>query len=86
MTELLLLLLSLVTETIGYLTAWLLLPVLTLGRLRVESIMGGGFPKRGRGRIVKQPEGHWLVQAQLAPALGLLIWGGIGVAIVLAVS
>ncbi|WP_157522222.1 hypothetical protein [Mitsuaria sp. 7] len=83
MTELLLLLLSLVTDTIGYFTAWLLLPVLTLGRLRVEPLMGGAFPVRGRGRIKKQPDGHWLVEAQLAPALGLLLWGCIGVAVCL---
>lgn len=83
MTELLLFLLSFVFDTLGYLTAWLLLPVLTLGRLRVEPLMGGAFPVRGRGQIRKQPEGHWLVQAQLAPALGLLLWGCIGVAVCL---
>lgn len=83
MTELILLLLSFVTDALGYLTAWLLLPVLTLGRLRVEPVMGGGFPKRGRGSIVKQPQGHWLVQAQLAPALGWLLWGCLGVVVCL---
>ena len=86
MTELLLILLSFVTDTIGYFTAWLLLPVLTLGRLRVEPLMGGAVSRRGQGRIRKQPEGHWLVQAQLAPALGLLLWGCIGVAICLVKS
>ncbi|RZI62666.1 MAG: hypothetical protein EOP37_01550 [Rubrivivax sp.] len=86
MTDLLLILLSFVTDTIGYFTAWLLLPVLTLGRLRVEPLMGGSFPERGGGRIKKQPEGHWIAEAGLASALGLLLWAIIGVVIVLAMS
>lgn len=78
MGELLFYGLMLVTDSVAYFTAWILLPLLTLGRVRVEPLIDGSIP-RGRGSIVRQPQGHWLVQAQLAPAIGLLMWAVVGV-------
>lgn len=79
MSELLFYGLMLVTDSVAYFTAWILLPVLTLGRVRVEPLIDGSLPQRGRGSIVRQPQGHWMVQAQLAPAIGLLLWAVVGV-------
>lgn len=59
----------------GYATAWLLLPVFTFGLLRVEPGRKGRFVKLGRGSIVKQPGGHYLVEAEVASFIGLLLWG-----------
>ncbi|OWQ45659.1 hypothetical protein CDL60_17440 [Roseateles noduli] len=68
----------------GFGTAWLLLPVLTLGRVRVEPSTKGVFVKPGRGRIVKQSGGFFLMEAELASLCGILIWAAVGVVLLLA--
>ncbi|WP_157522225.1 hypothetical protein [Mitsuaria sp. 7] len=69
---------EIVIQLSGFCTAWLLLPVFTLGRVRVEPSTKGFFVKPGRGRIVKQRGGYYLMEAELASLYGLLIWAVIG--------
>lgn len=72
---------EIVIQLAGFGTAWLLLPVLTLGRFRVEPSTNGGFVKPGFGRIVKQPGGFYLVEAELGSLFGMMLWVAIGVVI-----
>ena len=71
---------ELVIQVAGYATAWVVLPLGTFGFLHVESIPFREFVKPGIGRIKKLPTGAYLIEAELASLLGLIIWGiGVGV-------
>ena len=65
---------EIVIQVAGYVTAWIVIPLCTLGWLRVESIPFREFVKPGKGHIKRQPNGAYLIEAELASLFGLVIW------------
>jgi hypothetical protein len=66
--------LEFVFYAIGYGTAWLVVPVITFGRVIVEPGPGGKFVKPKRGRIQSIGRDRYLMDAELAACIGVLFW------------
>lgn len=65
--------LDFILEVIGYSTAMLVLPLITLGKVRVQSITSieTGFNWPGFRRV---PDGSLICQAPMAGWIGLIPW------------
>lgn len=64
---------DIILEVIGYTTARLVLPIITLGKVRVESITSAerGFTWLG---FKRNRDGSLICQAPMAGLIGLLLW------------
>ncbi|OOO17959.1 hypothetical protein EFR00_32715 [Rhizobium sophoriradicis] len=62
-----------ILEVIGYTTARLMLPLITLGKVRVQSVSSTetGFNRLGFKRV---PDGSLICQAPMAGWIGLMPW------------
>ncbi|MGK9055603.1 hypothetical protein [Neorhizobium petrolearium] len=60
-------------EVIGYTTARLVLPFITFGKVRVQSISSteAGFTWLGFKRV---PDGSWICQGPMAGWIGVSLW------------
>ena len=68
---------ELLLQVLGYYTALIVVPAVTLGSVRVEPHRGK-FVKPGRGRLQRRPGGGLLMEAELASLFGLLFWLAVG--------
>lgn len=69
-----------ILQIAGYVTARVLVPVATLGRVQVETFAKSPV-KPGKGRIRRLPDGRLWMEAELASLVGLLFWAGVAVAV-----
>jgi len=63
-----------IAQLICYGTAWLLVPIFTLGRVYVEPTPVREFVKPGLGRLQRSAKGHYVMEAELASLFGLIFW------------
>jgi hypothetical protein len=63
-----------VLQVFCYGTAWLIVPIFTLGRVYVEPTPIREFVKPGFGRLQRSSKGHYVMEAELASLIGLLFW------------
>ncbi|MBY0571105.1 MAG: hypothetical protein K2P61_07455 [Burkholderiaceae bacterium] len=61
-------------QLICYGTAWLIIPIFTLGRVHVEPSPLREFVKPGLGRLQRSGNGHYMMEAELASLIGLIFW------------
>ena len=61
-------------QLLCYGTAWLLVPVFTLGKVFVEPTPIREFVKPGLGRIQRGDYGPYIMDAELASLFGMLFW------------
>jgi hypothetical protein len=59
---------------IGYVTAWLLVPVFTFGHVTVEPTINGKKLKPRGGRIQCIAPGRYVMTAELGSMVGVLFW------------
>lgn len=74
-------LVEVVVHIAGYLTAYVMIPILTLGHVVVEPILKHRALFRSGERISRSPSGKLVIQAETANYCGFLIWVLIGVGI-----
>ena len=55
-------------------TAWLIVPIITLGRVYVEPTPLREFVKPGFGRLQRSGKGHYIMEAELASLVGMIFW------------
>jgi len=63
-----------VLQVLCYGTAWLIVPIFTLGRVYVEPAPIREFVKPGLGRLQRSSKGHYVMEAELASLVGLIFW------------
>lgn len=72
---------ELVLHVAGYLTARVIVPVLTFGVVRVEPVFTRKFVRPGRGAIQRMANGNYCMDAEVGAWVGILIWILVGVGI-----
>lgn len=55
-------------------TAWLIVPIITLGQVYVEPTPMREFVKPGFGRLQRTGKGHYVMEAELASLVGMIFW------------
>jgi len=63
-----------VAQLVCFGTAWLLVPIITLGRVYVEPTPIREFVKPGFGRLQRSSKGHYIMEAELASLVGMIFW------------
>jgi hypothetical protein len=63
-----------VAQLICFGTAWLIVPIITLGRVYVEPTPIREFVKPGFGRLQRSSRGHYIMEAELASLIGMIFW------------
>lgn len=58
----------------GYLTGYIVVPLLTLGRVSVEPDKNGLGNFRKGNRLMRRPDGTWVMEAELGALCGILFW------------
>lgn len=69
-----------ILQVFGYMTACVVVPVLSLGRIAIEH---DGRPRRARPRwhgFHRAEAGGYVIDADMASLLGLLFWVAVGIA------
>ncbi|HAF43881.1 MAG TPA: hypothetical protein DCK83_02795, partial [Gallionellaceae bacterium] len=69
-----------VLQLFCYGTAWLLVPIFSLGRVYVEPTPIREFVKPGFGRLQRSDKGHYVMEAELASLIGMLFWFAVAIA------
>lgn len=72
---------ELVLHVAGYLTARVIVPVLTFGVVRVEHVFTRKFVRPGRGAIQRMANGKYCMDAEVGSWVGILTWILVGVGI-----
>lgn len=65
---------ELVFYTVGYVTAWILVPVFTFGHVSVEPGLNGIPLEPRRGRIQRIAPAKYVMSAELGSIIGGLFW------------
>lgn len=65
---------ELVAQLLCYGTAWLIVPIFTLGRVYVEPSPIREFVKPGLGRLQRSGKGYYVMEAELASLIGMVFW------------
>ena len=68
-----------VLQLFCYGTAWLLVPMLTFGRVFVEPAPIREFVKPGFGRIQRSNAGHYVMDAELGSLIGMAFWFAVAI-------
>lgn len=63
-----------VAQLLCFGTAWLIIPIITLGRVYVEPTPIREFVKPGFGRLQRSSKGHYIMEAELASLVGMIFW------------
>jgi len=61
-------------QLLCYGTAWLIVPIITLGRVYVEPAPIREFVKPGFGRLQRSRKGYYVMEAELASLIGMIFW------------
>lgn len=69
---------EIVAQGAGYLTARVVVPVISLGRIHVEPGPNKKLIKPQFGRLQRLPNGKLVMEAELASLIGLVFWGVVG--------
>lgn len=67
-----------VLQLFCYGTAWLLVPILTCGKVFVEPTPIREFVKPGLGSVQRSPKGHHVMDAELGSLIGIIFWLVVG--------
>lgn len=76
--------LELILQVAGYITACIVVPVLSFGLVTVEPGPKGELVTPKFGRIRRLPGGRFIMEAELAALIGILFWIAVGVVVWLA--
>ncbi len=71
---------ELVLEVVGYFTGRIVIPVFTFGRVHVEPGRKGEWTKPRWRRLVRLPDGTYLMSAEMGATWGALLWISVGIA------
>ena len=63
-----------VAQWVCFGTAWLIVPIITIGRVYVEPTPIRECVKRGLGRLQRSSKGHYIMEAALASLVGTVFW------------
>jgi hypothetical protein len=63
-----------VAQLVCFGTAWLIVPIITLGWVHVEPTPMREFVKPGFGRLQRSSKGHYIMEAELASLVGMIFW------------
>jgi len=69
---------EIVLQVAGYVTACVVVPAFTLGRIHVEPGPNKKFIKPRFGRLQRLPNGKLIMEAELASLVGLMFWVVVG--------
>ena len=65
---------ELVFHGVGYVTAYILVPLFTFGQVTVEPSRNAGILNPKRGRIQRAANGKYVMAAELGSGIGVLFW------------
>ena len=74
---------SILLDALGYATARLLVPLLTIGLVRVQGLRAEPQPHNWFG-LARNPDGSWQLAAAMAGWYGLFFWIAMAVAVLAA--
>lgn len=61
-------------HVVGYLTGYIVVPVLTFGRVFVEPDKKGTRAFSKGSRLVRRPDGKFVMEAELGALCGIVFW------------